>query len=70
MHVLLAFQDQLFIFPALRLPRWHRKNLHPPQHASKQAPRQMAFRQQEPIVAGMLDQPSAGFHKPLLQAGQ
>ena len=29
----------------------------------------MALRQEQPIVTGMLDQTSAGFHKPLLQAG-
>jgi hypothetical protein len=34
------------------------------------APRQMALRQQEPVVAGMLYQSAAGFHQPLLQAGQ
>jgi hypothetical protein len=30
----------------------------------------MALRQHQPIVARMLDEPSAGLHQPLLQAGQ
>jgi hypothetical protein len=30
----------------------------------------MALCQQQPVVTGMFDQPSAGFHQPLLQAGQ
>jgi hypothetical protein len=29
-----------------RLPGWQRQTLHPPQHASEQAPREMALRQQ------------------------
>jgi hypothetical protein len=30
----------------------------------------MPFGQQQPVVARMLDEPSAGLHQPLLQAGQ
>src|ERR1035437_1108017 len=30
----------------------------------------MTFRQQQPIVTRMFDQPSSGLHQPLLQAGQ
>ncbi len=30
----------------------------------------MPLGQQQPVVARVLDQPSAGFHQPLLQAGQ
>jgi len=52
-----------------RLPGWQRQSLQAPQYAPEQAPRQVALRQQQPIVAGMLDQPPAGFHQPLLQTG-
>ena len=38
-----------------------------PQHACKQAPCQMALRQQQSVIAGMLDWPSVGLHQPLLQ---
>src|ERR1035441_5582491 len=60
----------VLIFQAFRPPRWHRQSLNPPQHASEQAPREMALRQQKPVVTGMLYQPPAGLHQPLLQAGQ
>jgi len=30
----------------------------------------MAFRQQQPVVPRVLDQPAAGLHQPLLQTGQ
>jgi hypothetical protein len=30
----------------------------------------VAFGQREPVVPGVLDQPAAGLHQPLLQAGQ
>ena len=53
-----------------RLSGWQRQSLHPPQHASEQAPRQMALRQQQPVVPRMLYQPPAGLHQPLLQARQ
>jgi len=36
----------------------------------KQPPRQMSFRPKEPVVMGMLHQPSACLHQPLLQARQ
>ena len=52
------------------LSDWQRQSLHPPQHASKQAPREMALCQQQPLVASVLDQPPACLHQPLLQAGQ
>jgi hypothetical protein len=40
------------------------------QHVRKQPPREMALRQQQPVVARMLYEPSAGLDQPLLQAGQ
>ena len=53
-----------------RLPGWQRQSLHAPQHASEQAPRHMAFCQQQPVVASMFDQPPARLHQPLLQTCQ
>ena len=52
------------------LSGWHRQTLNPPHHASKQAPRQMALGQHQPVVTGMLHQPPARLHEPLLQARQ
>jgi len=52
-----------------RLSRWRRQRHNPLQHAAKQSPRQMTLRQQQPVVPGVLYQPPAGFHQPLLQAG-
>lgn len=52
------------------LPRRQRQCLDPSQHGPQQTPREVAFRQQQPIVAGMLDQPPTRLHQPLLQAGQ
>ena len=54
---------------ALALSRRRRQRRDLPQHAGEQPPRQMALRQQQPVVPGMLDEPSAGLHQPLLQAG-
>jgi hypothetical protein len=51
-----------------RSARWDRQSPDPPQHLAKQTPVQMPLGQQEPIIAGMLDQPAACFHQPLLQA--
>ena len=42
----------------------------PSQRAPKEPPRQMALREEQPIVPGALDQTSAYFHQPLLQAGE
>jgi hypothetical protein len=53
-----------------RLSGWQRQSQNLPQYASKQAPRQVALSQQQPVVAGMLYQSPAGLHQPLLQAGQ
>lgn len=52
------------------LPAAHRQRLDPPHHATKQAPRQMALGPQQPLITGMLDEPPAGLHQTLLQAGQ
>jgi hypothetical protein len=38
----------------------------PPHHASKQSPRQVALCQQQPVIAGVLDETPAGLHQPLL----
>src|ERR1035441_4547297 len=56
--------------PRPRLSRRKRQPRDSPEHTAKQPPRQMALRQQEPVVAGMFHQPSSGLHQPLLQAGQ
>ena len=45
----------------------HRQRPDPPQHVAEQPPGQMPFRQQEPVVLGVLHQPAAGFHQPLLE---
>jgi hypothetical protein len=42
----------------------------PPQHVAEQPPVEMALCQEQPVVAGMLDEPSAGLHEPLLQTRQ
>ena len=39
-------------------------------HAPEQPPGQVALRQHQPVVPRVLDQPAAGLHQPLLQAGQ
>jgi hypothetical protein len=60
------------ICSALRhaLSRWRRQHRDPPQHACEEPARQMTLCQQQPVVPGMLYQTPAGFHEPLLQAGQ
>lgn len=52
------------------LTPWRRQRRDPAQHAPKQSPREMTLLQQQPIIAGVLDQASARFHQPLLQACQ
>src|ERR1700730_423785 len=52
------------------LTRWHRQRRDPAQHAPKQPPREVTFCQQPPVISGVLDQPPACFHQPLLQACQ
>jgi len=52
------------------LPRCQGQKGDPPHHASKQSPRQVTLGQEEPVVAGLLDQTSAGLYQPLLQAGE
>jgi hypothetical protein len=51
---------------ALAFSRRRRQGRDLPQHAVKQPACEMALRQEEPVVAGGFDQPSAGFHQPLL----
>ena len=53
-----------------RLSGRQRQCLDSPHHAGEQPPGQVSFRQQQPVVAGMLYQPAARLHQPLLQAGQ
>jgi hypothetical protein len=50
-----------------RLSRWHRQRHNPLQHAAKQPPRQMALRQQKPVVTRVLDQSSAGRTNPAIR---
>src|SRR5271157_59629 len=45
------------------LPACHEQRRDPPHHTPKQPPRQMALRQQEPVVAGMLHQLSTRLHQ-------
>jgi hypothetical protein len=47
---------------------WQRRD--PSQHAPKRPPREVTLRQQQPIITGVLDQTSAYFHQPMLQARQ
>src|ERR1019366_10070199 len=46
--------------PQLRLSRRKRQSGDPPEHTAKQPFRQVAFRQQQPIIPGMFHQPSSG----------
>ena len=48
----------------------HRQRPDPPQHLAEKPPVQMTFRQQEPVVPGMLHQPASSFHQPLLETGE
>jgi hypothetical protein len=48
----------------------HGQRPDPLEHRPEQPPRQMALRQQEPVVPGVLDQPSTRFDEALLEAGQ
>ena len=63
-----SFVVQINLTCLPNLPGWQRQCLHPAQHASEQAPRQMVLRQQWPVVTGMLHQPSTCLQQPLLQA--
>jgi hypothetical protein len=45
------------------LPARHRQCIHPPENLAKQTPVQMPLGKQQPIIAGMLDQPSSGLHQ-------
>ena len=53
-----------------RLPRRERQCSGPPHHCPEEPPRQMTLRQQQPVVASMLNQPTSGLHQALLHAGQ
>ena len=55
---------------ALTLYRRRRQHRDLRQHAREQPPRKMTFRQQQPVVARMLDELSTGLDQPLLQADQ
>jgi len=58
----------------LRLSGWHRQRRGalwaPPHHRPEKPPRQVTLRQQQPVVACVLEQPAARLHQSLLQAGQ
>ena len=45
----------------------HRQRPDPPQHLAEQLPVQMPFGQEQPVVVGVLDEPTAGLHQPMLQ---
>src|ERR1039458_10117815 len=63
-----CWSGSIFRLPQPRLSRRKRQIGYPPEHIAKQPFRQMALRQQEPVVAGMFHQPSARLHQSLLQA--
>ena len=48
------------------LPSRHRQHRQSVQHLVEQPPVKVALGQQQPVVAGMLDQPTAGLHQPML----
>ena len=52
---------------ALLLAGRHRQRIDPPDHAPEQPPCEMALRQHQPVVPGVLDQPAARLHQPMLQ---
>jgi len=58
---------RMFACPSRSSSCWRRQRLDPARHASEQPARQMALRQHQPVVPGILDQPAAGPHQPLLQ---
>ena len=62
--------DRFLCWPKPELPRRHWQPSNPPYHDPEQTPRQMTLRQEQPIIAGMFNQPPARLHQPLLQAGQ
>ena len=53
----------------LALSRRRRQQRDLSQHAGKQLARQVTLRHQQPVVARVFDESSAGFHQTLLQAG-
>src|ERR1035437_9607913 len=64
------WSGSIFRPPQPRLSRRKRQPGDPPEHVAKQPFRQMALRQQQPIIAGMFHQPSSRLHQPLLQTRQ
>lgn len=50
--------------------RLARRRPDPPEHRPEQPPREMALRQQEPVVADVLDQPPTRLDEALLKAGE
>ena len=64
---LVPFLRQPSLHSAARQPGRHRQRPDPPQHLAEEPPVQMTFRQQEPVVPGMLHQPAPSFYQPLLE---
>ena len=62
--------QKLLILDRAMLPARQRQRPDPPQHVAEQSPVQMPLNQQQPIIPGMLDQPTAGLHQHVLQARQ
>ena len=58
------------LLPSASLPRRERQRLDPPRHCPEEPPRQMSLRQQQPVIRGVLGQPAARLHQPLLQTRQ
>ena len=65
----MAFERSFAFCPALLTVRQRQPRDHS-QHAAKTLPREVPFGQEQPIVARMFNQPSAGLHQALLQARQ
>ena len=55
---------------ALLLPSRRRQRFGPPDHAPEQPPLEMALCQHQKVVSGVLNQPLARLHQPLLQTGE
>ncbi len=47
------------------LSGWQRQGRNPPHHGSEELPRQIAFGQQQPVIASVFQQPSTRLRQPL-----
>jgi len=65
-HLPVSFPPSLGLFSCRALSGGPRQGGNPSHHHPEQPPRQTAFRQHQPVVPRVLDQPAAGLHQPLL----